>query len=80
VIGFVPQMSRNEVQLGLSKAQHAHWEHAVFLGIFASAANKGRLSYLDTVGVWGSNPHAPTIILNKLRRTTTFSVAPERST
>ena len=36
--------------------------------------------YLDTVGVCGSNPHAPTNPLNKLGRTTEFSVAPKRST
>jgi hypothetical protein len=35
---------------------------------------------LDTVGVWGSNPHAPTIPLKEFRRTVTFSVAPKRST
>ena len=29
---------------------------------------------IDTVGVCGSNPHAPTIPLDKLRRRTTFSV------
>ena len=34
---------------------------------------------LDTVGVCGSNPHAPTIHFNKLRRTTTFSVASKSS-
>ena len=35
---------------------------------------------VDTVGVWGSNPHAPTNPFNKLRSITTFSVAPKRST
>jgi len=34
----------------------------------------------DTVGVWGSNPHAPTNPFNKLHPTTSFSVAPKRST
>jgi hypothetical protein len=34
---------------------------------------------LDTVGVWGSNPHAPTNPFNKLARTTSFSVDPKRS-
>ena len=31
---------------------------------------------VDTVGVWGSNPRAPTNSLNELRRRTKFSVAP----
>ena len=31
---------------------------------------------LDTVGVWGSNPHAPTKRINSLRLTSTFSVTP----
>ncbi len=34
---------------------------------------------IDTVGVWGSNPHAPTNTFNNLALTTTFSVAPKRS-
>ncbi|HSB27908.1 MAG TPA: hypothetical protein VLE19_08635 [Pyrinomonadaceae bacterium] len=32
---------------------------------------------LDTVGVWGSNPHAPTIPFNDLEQLTAFSVVPE---
>ena len=35
---------------------------------------------LDTVGVWGSNPHAPTNLSNNLVRTTKFSVDPKRLT
>jgi len=33
---------------------------------------------VDTVGVWGSNPHAPTIFLNNLALATPFSVAPKK--
>ena len=32
------------------------------------------LVVIDTVGVWGSNPHAPTNPFNNLARTTSFSV------
>ena len=32
---------------------------------------------IDTVGVWGSNPHAPTIVFNNLARFTAFSVTPD---
>ena len=34
---------------------------------------------VDTVGVWGSNPHAPTISINNLALTPAFSAAPKRS-
>jgi hypothetical protein len=37
-------------------------------------------STIDTVGVWGSNPHAPTNVFNKLALTPKFAAAPERST
>jgi hypothetical protein len=51
-------MSRNFVQIMLYYAVHA----ASFFGSdFVSVANKGQSTTLDTVGVWGSNPHAPTI-------------------
>ncbi len=40
--GYVPQMSRNEVQIQLTTAQHAQYAHAVFLSVFVSVANKGR--------------------------------------
>src|SRR4030095_15147320 len=33
-------------------------------------------SKIDTVGVWGSNPHAPTISINKLAQLTALSVTP----
>ena len=36
-------MSRREVQIELSRAHHAHYAHVVFLSVFVSVANKGRL-------------------------------------
>ena len=60
--GFVPQMSRKEVQIELSRAQHAHYAHAVFLSIFVSVANKGRpyqipkLKVASSILVARSNP------------------------
>ncbi len=45
-MGFVPQMSRNEVQVELPKAQHARYARAFLLGIFLSVENKGRLNYI----------------------------------
>jgi hypothetical protein len=35
---------------------------------------------VDTVGVWGSNPHAPTNTLNNLATSTALFVDPKRST
>ena len=35
-----------------------------------------RRALLDTVGVWGSNPHAPTNIINNLAPLTSFPVTP----
>jgi hypothetical protein len=34
---------------------------------------------LDTVEVWGSSPHGPTIFFNKLATLTAFSKAPKSS-
>ena len=34
---------------------------------------------VDTVGVWGSNPHAPTNLFDNLARPNLFSVDPKRS-
>jgi len=36
----------------------------------------GGRALLDTVGVWGSNPHAPTNIINNLAPLTSFPVTP----
>jgi hypothetical protein len=47
-------MSRNEVQIRLSTAQHAHYAHAFFLSIFVSVANKGRLDQLPKLKVASS--------------------------
>jgi hypothetical protein len=51
-----------------------------FSGVDGAQKETYDLDPIDTVGVCGSNPHAPTNPFNKLRCTTTFSVAPTRST
>ena len=38
-----------------------------------------RRALLDTVGVWGSNPHAPTIVFNNLAQFIAFRVTPNQS-
>ncbi len=53
-MGFVPQMSRNEVQVELPKAQHARYARAFLLGIFLSVENKGRLNYIPKLKVASS--------------------------
>ncbi len=60
-MGFVPQMSRNEVQVELPKAQHARYARAFLLGIFLSVENKGCLNYIPklVIRVRSSSP-APT--------------------
>jgi hypothetical protein len=37
------------------------------------------IEWIDTVGVWGSNPHAPTNSINKLRPLPSVFYAPKRS-
>ena len=53
-MGFVPQMSRNEVQVELLKAQHARYARAFLLGIFLSVENKGCLNYIPKLKVASS--------------------------
>ena len=53
-MGFVPQMSRNELQIRLSRAQHAQYAHAFFLSISVSVANKGRPDQLPKLKVASS--------------------------
>jgi hypothetical protein len=57
-------MSRNDLQTGLSRAQHAQWEHAVYLGISVSVVNKARWNY-SQAGNTGSIPVARSISLSK---------------
>jgi hypothetical protein len=47
-----------------------------FLGNLVLVDSKRVSPGIDTVGVWGSNPHAPTNRINSLRLTSTFSVTP----
>ncbi len=53
-IAFVPQMSRNKLQIRLSTAQHAHYAHSVFVRIFVSVENKGRPDQLPKLKVASS--------------------------
>jgi hypothetical protein len=55
---FVPQISRSYSQIQLLHAWHAQYAHAFFLSTFVNVENKGSLSCVETVGVWGSNPLA----------------------
>jgi hypothetical protein len=50
-----------------------YWANLVLVDF--KRVTKGR-ALLDTVGVWGSNPHAPTNAFNDLASLTTFSVTP----
>ena len=60
-------MSRNEVQIELSRAQHAHYAHEFFLSISVSVANKGSLDQIPKLRVAGSNTVARSRILAKKR-------------
>ncbi len=51
---FVPQVSRSDVQIGLSKAQHAQYAQAVFLSICVSFGNKGRPNQIPKLKVASS--------------------------
>ena len=57
-MGFVPQMSRNELQIELSRAQYAQYAHGFFLSICVGVLNKGRLNQIPKLEVVGSSPIA----------------------
>ena len=62
VIDSVSQMSRNEVQIRLSTAHHAHYAHAFFLSVFVSVGNKGHQDQLPKLKVASSIPAARSIV------------------
>jgi hypothetical protein len=68
-------MSRNFAQIQLHYASHAMHARSFFRSNFLSVAGREPSRIVDTVGVWGSNPHAPTNP-NKLSLTRGSSVAP----
>jgi hypothetical protein len=57
-------MSRNEVQIELSRAQYAHYAHEFFRSICVSVANKGSLDQIPKLEVAGSIPVARSIFLS----------------
>jgi hypothetical protein len=66
-------MSRNEVQIELSRAQHAQNAHAAFLSISVSVANKGSVDQIPKLEVAGSIPVARSIFLGKFLHRTSKS-------
>ena len=66
-VWFVPQMSRNDVQIELSRAQHAQYAHAVFLSICVSVENKGLPNQIPKLKVASSSLVARSNFLNKIR-------------
>jgi len=54
-------MSHNDLRIRRATAHHAQYARAVFLSVFVSVENKGRLDYIPKLKVAGSIPVARSI-------------------